>query len=187
VGLANRKEGASIASLRGSPYFACVVRLLVALLVVVPILEIWLLFQLGGALGWFQTFALLTFMGLLGGWLARAEGLRTWRRWREALAEGRTPDEGLLSGLLVLAGGVLLIMPGIISDVLGLVLILPPTRRLIANFVRPRLERRFHTMSDESAVRIVHYQLTDVGPRANSAAREIIDADFEVRDAPSKS
>lgn len=184
-GLANRKEAASIASHRPSPYFGFVARLLIALLIVVPILEIWLLFQLGGALGWLQTFALLLFMGFLGGWLARTEGLRTWRRWREALAQGRVPDEGLLSGLLLLLGGVLLIMPGIISDMIGVVLLLPPTRRLIANFLRPRLERRFQTMAVDAppAVRIMHYQLGDVGQPANSGP-QIIDADFEVHDAP---
>lgn len=97
-----------------------------------PLLDLWVLLHIGRALGLWSTVALVLATGLAGAWLAKAEGLRVLRDWQRALAEGRLPDEGVLSGALVLAGGLLLVTPGVITDALGLVLLFPPTRRLAA-------------------------------------------------------
>src|SRR5690606_3117938 len=72
----------------------------------------------------------------------KREGRRVLGGWRDALAAGRIPDEGVLGGVLVLVGGVLLVTPGFLTDVAGLALLFPPTRRLVADRVRAHLERR---------------------------------------------
>ncbi|MGZ3458428.1 MAG: FxsA family protein [Archangium sp.] len=110
-------------------------------LVLLPFLDLYVLVALGHEVGFWPIVGLVLASALVGYWLAREEGLRVLRRWQESVARGRLPEEGLMSGVLVLAGGLLLVMPGVISDVLGLVLLFPPTRRLVARWVRRRLER----------------------------------------------
>ena len=81
------------------------------LFVALPLLDLWVLLQLGRALGFWTTVALVLATGIVGASLARAEGLRVVRDWQRATAEGRLPEEGVLSGALVLAGGLLLVTP----------------------------------------------------------------------------
>lgn len=121
------------------------VALLVLVFVLVPLVEIWLLLFVGGQIGFWPTVGITLITALVGGRLASGEGRRVLGQWREALASGRVPDEGILAGVLILVGGVLLITPGILTDGLGLALLFPPTRRLIAGAVRTRLEGRFVT------------------------------------------
>ncbi|MDC0709551.1 FxsA family protein [Stigmatella sp. ncwal1] len=109
--------------------------------VVVPFLDLYLLVGIGRHLGLLPTLALVVGMGLVGASLARREGLRVVRRWQEAMAQGRPPEEGILSGALVLLGGLLLVLPGVISDVAGLILLIPAVRRGIAARLRRSLER----------------------------------------------
>jgi UPF0716 protein FxsA len=80
-------------------------------------------------------------VGLLGSALARREGGRVWRGFQASLAEGRPPEHGVVDGMLVLLGGVLLLLPGILSDVIGLALFIPPLRRAVGELLRRRLTR----------------------------------------------
>ena len=112
---------------------------LAALFVVVQIVEIWLLIQVGQAIGGWQTLLLLVADSLLGAWLLRREGRRTWRAFRQALEERRVPAREVADGVLVIIGGTLLITPGFLSDIVGLLLLLPPSRAAI----RPMLTRLF--------------------------------------------
>ncbi|HYT10898.1 MAG TPA: FxsA family protein [Mycobacteriales bacterium] len=80
-------------------------------------------------LGW--TLLLLLLTSLVGGWLVRREGGRAWRAFSAAVAEGRPPGREALDGVLILLGGLLVLLPGFVSDVLGLLCLLPPTRRLL--------------------------------------------------------
>ena len=112
---------------------------LVALFVVVPIVELYLLLQVGQAIGVLPTIALLVADSVLGGVLLRAQGRSAWRRLRETLAAGRMPAREVIDGALIIFGGALLLTPGFLSDILGLILLLPPTRAL----VRALLLRRF--------------------------------------------
>jgi UPF0716 protein FxsA len=107
-----------------------------------PLLDLWLLLHVGDAIGFWNTVALVLFTGMAGAWLARTEGFRVLRSWQQALADGRIPEEGVLSGALVLAGGLLLVTPGVITDVLGLALLIPPSRRLVAAGLRRWLRRQ---------------------------------------------
>ena len=113
--------------------------LLVVLFIVVPIAELYVLIQIGQAIGVLPTIALLILDSVLGAALMRAQGRATWMRFNRALAEGRMPGREVMDGMLVIFGGALLLTPGFLSDILGLILLLPPTRAL----VRTVLVRRF--------------------------------------------
>lgn len=117
--------------------------LLAVLFILVPVLELQLLFRLGSAIGLLPTLALVVVTGLLGAHLARQQGLRVWAAINAKLAAGELPGDDLLGGALVLAGGVLLITPGIVTDLAGFVLLLPPARRLVAGYIKRRLGARF--------------------------------------------
>ena len=110
---------------------------LLLLFVVVPIVEIYVIVQVGQTIGVLPTIALLIVDSLLGAWLLRREGRRTWRAFRLALDERRVPAREVADGVLVLIGGTLLITPGFLSDLVGLLFLLPPTRAAI----RPLLTR----------------------------------------------
>lgn len=112
------------------------------LFTLVPLVDLWVLVAIGRALGLWETVALLVATGFAGAWLAKMEGRRVIAGWQRALHERRVPDEGILSGALVLAGGVLLVSPGVITDVIGLALLFPPSRRLAAAGVRRYLARK---------------------------------------------
>jgi len=113
--------------------------LLVLLFIVVPIAELALLIQVGQWIGVWWTVGLLVLDALLGSWLLRHEGRVAWRRFNEALVEGRVPHREVIDGVLVIFGGAFLLTPGFCSDVVGALLLLPPTRAVI----RRVLARRF--------------------------------------------
>lgn len=113
--------------------------LLVFLFIVVPIAELYVIIQLGQAIGILPTIALLILDSIVGAMLMRSQGRTTWRRFNRALAEGRMPGREVMDGVLVIFGGALLLTPGFLTDILGLILLLPPTRA----FVRALLVRHF--------------------------------------------
>ena len=113
--------------------------LLVLLFIVVPIAELAILIQVGQLIGVWWTIALLIADAVLGSLLARSQGRAVWRRFTLALQSGRPPAREVLDGALVLLGGTLLLAPGFLTDILGAVLLLPPTRAV----VRAALVRRF--------------------------------------------
>ena len=105
--------------------------LLVILFIVVPIAELALLIQVGQAIGVWWTILLLVADALLGSWLLRTQSRAAWRRFNEALANGRIPHREVIDGVLVIFGGVLLLTPGFITDIFGLLFLFPPTRVLL--------------------------------------------------------
>src|SRR4051812_44056366 len=109
--------------------------LLVLLFVVVPIVELFVIIQVGEAIGVLPTIALLVLDSILGSVLMRSQGRVAWRRFNAALTEGRIPHREVLDGALVIFGGALLLTPGFISDILGIILLLPPTRALVRGLV----------------------------------------------------
>lgn len=112
--------------------------LLVILFIVVPILELYVIIQVGQAIGVAPTLVLLLADALLGSWLLKHEGRSAWRRFNEALAARRFPGKEVADGVLIVIGGTLLLTPGFITDIFGLFLLLPPTRA-IARRVLKRL------------------------------------------------
>jgi len=102
--------------------------LLVALFIVVPLLELYIIIQVGGALGAGPTVFILLLDSILGAVLLRAQGRAAWVRFNRALAESRMPAKEVLDGVLIIFGGALLLTPGFLTDILGLILLIPPTR-----------------------------------------------------------
>jgi UPF0716 protein FxsA len=105
--------------------------LFLLLFIVVPIAELYVIIQVGQAIGLLPTLALLLLDGIVGAALARSQGRAAWRRFNLALAEGRVPARETADGAMIILGGALLLTPGCITDVVGLLLLLPPTRALI--------------------------------------------------------
>src|ERR671933_410512 len=117
--------------------------LLVLLFIVVPIVELFVIIQVGEAIGVLPTIALLIADSVLGSMLLRSQGRAAWRRFNEALSAGRPPAREVLDGGLVIFGGALLLTPGFVTDVLGLVLLVPPTRAVVRGALGRRFSRRF--------------------------------------------
>jgi UPF0716 protein FxsA len=116
--------------------------LLLLIFIVLPIAEIYVIVQVGQAIGILPTIALLIVDGFVGAALARSQGAAAWRRFNEAIAAGRPPTKEVLDGAMVIVGGAFLLAPGFITDVIGLVLLLPPTRALTRGFVTRVARRR---------------------------------------------
>jgi UPF0716 protein FxsA len=119
--------------------------LLSILFLIVPILEIFVIIQVGQAIGAWPTVLLLLFESALGAWIIRHEGRRAWRSLRGAFETGRLPSRELADAGLVLVGGTLLLTPGFITDIVGFFLVLPFTRplarRMLSAYVAYRARR----------------------------------------------
>ncbi|MBV9413301.1 MAG: FxsA family protein [Acidimicrobiia bacterium] len=115
---------------------------LVLLLIIVPIVELYVIVQVGHVLGVVNTLALLVLISFLGAWLMKREGLSTWRRAQRQIDTGVVPGRELVDGALVVLAGALLLAPGFITDAVGLLLLLPPVRAGVRAFTRHRIERR---------------------------------------------
>jgi UPF0716 protein FxsA len=107
-----------------------------------PVLEIYVIIQVGEAIGVLPTIVLLIADSVLGAWLMRSQGRLVWRRFTAALEEGRPPAREVLDGALVVVGGALQLAPGFVTDIAGLLMVLPPTRAIIRRGLVRRLARR---------------------------------------------
>ncbi len=114
---------------------------LLALFVLLPLVELAILIQVGEWIGLFWTLALVVGTGILGATLARRQGFRAWLAIQSELRNGRMPAREMLDGLLILIGGIVLLTPGILTDLAGFALLLPPTRNAFKQGLRRRLER----------------------------------------------
>jgi UPF0716 protein FxsA len=116
---------------------------LVVIFILVPIAELYVIIKVGEAIGLVPTLVLLLADALLGSLLLRYQGRAAWIRFNRALAEGRVPHKEVFDGVLVITGGALLLTPGFLTDIVGLIFLIPPTRALIramsSRFVRRRL------------------------------------------------
>ena len=122
---------------------------LLALFIVVPLAELYVILKVGDAIGALWTILLLAADSVLGSLLLRAQGRSVWRRFNETMAAGRVPHRELIDGVLIVFGGAFLITPGFLTDIVGLLLLLPPTRSVIRRVVARRLGRRVVVSSRE--------------------------------------
>ncbi|MGH2867308.1 MAG: FxsA family protein, partial [Solirubrobacteraceae bacterium] len=135
-------------------------------LIIWPVAELFVAIKVAEAIGVLLTILLLIASWPLGLWLLRAEGRAAWQRLSAAIAAGRPPAREVLNGALVMVGGALLIVPGFITDVVGLLLLLPPTRRLaragiVRNF-RSRLVLRATRFGGREASYDIDSTATDI-------------------------
>ncbi len=115
---------------------------LIGLFIAVPILELYVIIKVGGLIGVLPTLVLLFAMSLLGATLLRHQGRGAWRRFNQALGERRFPGREVADGLLITLGGALLLTPGFITDAVGLLLLIPPTRAIARRLLQAYLARR---------------------------------------------
>ncbi len=119
---------------------------LLILFIVVPMVELTLLIRIGRAISIGPTLALVVLTGLVGAAVARHQGIRTLGRIQAELAAGRIPTGQMVDGLLILLAGLLLILPGVLTDAAGFALLIPPVRRLIRRRLADRFARRVTIM-----------------------------------------
>ncbi len=141
---------------------------LVLLFIVVPIAELAVIIQVGQQIGVLWTVAILIADSLLGAALMRSQGRIAWRRFNEATAAGRVPAREVLDGALVIFGGALLLTPGFITDIFGLILLIPPTRALVRVVLARRLAHRMVASMTQSR---------SPGPRSQSRSRSDYDVE----------
>jgi UPF0716 protein FxsA len=116
--------------------------LLIIIFIVVPLAELYVIWQVGEAIGVVPTLLILAADSVIGSLLLKSQGRAVWRRFSETMAAGRVPHREVLDGVLVIFGGAFLITPGFITDVLGILLLLPPTRALMRGLVVRALRGR---------------------------------------------
>jgi UPF0716 protein FxsA len=114
---------------------------LALLFLIVPLAELYLILKVGDLIGIGWTILLLVADSLLGSWLLRSQGRAVWRRFNAILAEGRVPHREVIDGVLVIFGGAFLITPGFLTDIVGLFLLLPPTRAIARRMLVRRMGR----------------------------------------------
>jgi UPF0716 protein FxsA len=148
------------------------VALLVALFIVVPILELYVIIQVGQAIGVVPTLLLLLADAILGSLLLRHQGRGAWRRFNEALAQRRFPGREVADGALIIVGGTLLLTPGFVTDLVGLLLLIPPTRAISRRLLRSVFARRF--------------LIVGLGDRAMRSERTARGADHDHSGGPSR-
>ena len=115
---------------------------LVLLFVVTPLVELAILIYLGTLIGVMYTILIVVATGLIGAFLVRNQGLATLAKIRSSMERGVIPSEELLHGALILIGGLLLLTPGLVTDMVGFAMLIPQTRKVVANWVRRLIQRK---------------------------------------------
>ena len=107
---------------------------------IIPVLEIYILIKLGAFLGALNTVIIVISTGILGAYLARLEGMHTMIKVRESLSRGEMPAEGMLDALLILVAGIVLLTPGFLTDIAGLLILIPQTRLVFKRWLRKKFD-----------------------------------------------
>jgi UPF0716 protein FxsA len=144
------------------------VAILVILFIVVPILELWLIIEIGSLIGVWPTIALLLADALLGSLLLRHQGRGAGRRVNQALAERRVPGKEVADGLLIAIGGTLLLAPGFLTDIVGLLFLIPPTRAIVRRLLKGMVGKRILVMGGPAGAA---YGAASAGSRAYGYAK----------------
>lgn len=132
---------------------------------VVPFLELYVIIQVAGVIGTGWTLALLVSESVLGAWLCKREGAGVLRRINRQLAESQLPTTEVVDGALILLAGALMVTPGFLTDILGFVLLIPPTRAVVRNVISRSLRRRIERAAEagsDASFRVI--RVTNFGP-----------------------
>ena len=149
--------------------------LLVAAFIVVPIVEIYVIIQVGQVVGAAWTIVLLIADSIFGSWLIKHEGHRAWQALTVALQSGRMPAKELADGALILIGGTLMLSPGFVTDAFGIVLILPFTRPLARGVLTRIVSRRL--VEARFVPGAPHARHPGPGPQGPVVRGEVVDED----------
>lgn len=112
------------------------------LFIIVPLIELAILIYIGTLIGFWYTILIIVVTGFLGALMARMQGLKTMARIRSSLEQGTVPSNELFNGALIFVGGLLLLTPGLITDIIGFALLLPQTRRIIGKVIIRQIQRK---------------------------------------------
>lgn len=127
---------------------------LILAFVATPIIELYLLIKIGSMIGAFNTIMLVVLTGIAGALLARSQGLAVLNKINSDLESGSMPAEALIDGLFILVGGLLLITPGIITDIIGFIFVIPHTREVVKKYIKNKLK----TMArDKNSINIKYF------------------------------
>lgn len=129
---------------------------LLLLMLLVPIAELWVIVQVAGQIGVLNTIGVLILISIGGAWLLKREGMAAWRRVQGSLAAGRMPTSEVTDGALILLGGALLLTPGFLTDLVGVVMLLPPSRAVLRRGLRRSAGRWIERRSGGPGRRNVH-------------------------------
>ncbi|MEQ8847374.1 FxsA family protein [Botrimarina sp.] len=151
---------------------------LILLFTVLPIVEIALLFELGDAIGWLPTLAIALGTGVLGASLAKAQGLATLGKIRQQLSEGHPPGDALLDGALILVAGAVLITPGVLTDLFGFALLVPPVRAVAKRMLRRRFGRGSTRRSADGRTVVWSYDSGRLGADPSRPDRPVVEGDI---------
>jgi UPF0716 protein FxsA len=155
---------------------------LLLLFIGVPILELYLLFQVGAVIGVLPTVGIVVLTGIIGSWLARREGRKTLTQIQQRLQSGAIPSDELIDGLMILVAGALLITPGVLTDAVGFLGLIPFTRSLLRN----RIKDWFRTLTEQGSVEFHYFGSFGDGPenprnnRQRKRSEDGVDYDIDV-------
>ncbi|MCL6476884.1 MAG: FxsA family protein [Peptococcaceae bacterium] len=114
---------------------------LLAIFIIIPFIELYIIIQIGSKIGFWPTLALILVPGLLGAAMARSQGIAVFSAVKREIARGRLPGTKILDGILIFCGGLLLITPGVLTDILGLSVFFPGMRKIYRNLLVHRFLR----------------------------------------------
>lgn len=117
-------------------------RIILILMIVIPAIEIWGLINAAKLIGGFETFILIILTGVVGAYLSKREGLKTWISAQDELRQGQIPRKAILDGISIFTGGLLLLTPGFFTDAIGFILVLPYSRTVVQMLLTKWLSKR---------------------------------------------
>ena len=151
---------------------------LILLFVLLPWIELWLLLAIGERIGTLATLGLILFTGVLGATLARYEGAQAFARISRTLRQGGLPTDDVIEGALILAAGLVLLTPGFLTDATGFLLLIPPARRSIRNWLKTQFRQRTNIVFTTTA----RGDRPDNGRPRDSGNPDVIDIQAEPLD-----
>jgi UPF0716 protein FxsA len=154
-------------------------RILFLLFIALPILELWLLFQVGEEIGFLPTVALVLATGALGVYVLRTQSFNTFRRAQSRLQTGELPGKEIMEGFFIAVGGALLLTPGFITDVFAIVLLLPFTRRWLVRYLLGSGRMTAFTRQPGSGFTFMHMGGAQPRPRnGNDSGQDVYEGEF---------
>lgn len=143
---------------------------LAALLIIVPLLELFVLIPLASQIGVLPTIAIVVVTGLIGAWLAKRQGLDAWRRLKSEVGTGALPHDAIFDGVAILIACALLLAPGVLTDIAGVVLLVPAARRPLKGYLKQRFIKMLQN-SNRTVIDVRSYG----GPEPRYVEDDVID------------